>query len=829
MLLLIGTNPLNAQISTEACQTTVPSLTYEQMLQDAALIGRTWNMAQGRGETASADKDTVPVFFNVFRNDDGSFADPPVDEQLIGEALEQLNTYFAPIQLYFVKLGDINYIDNSALSGFSKHHHLKALSYVSSALNVYTKSGSSSFAQFPPAVVSATGISPDIQSGADHSNMLSLNSRHFLSTSFAHEMGHSYGLLHTFEGARTYHNPVAPTPGYTGTFQDHPYGENGNSNRRELVIRKPDENKAFSLPNAATAGDLVEDTPAFCVSTTAFPSFYPDVNQEDCGQYPFNPNKCNGCIVVDCNYEGNYVDYNGDALIDTEVSIKNLMSYTSCRSEFTKGQYERMAFYHEQVRSLQYNAGRKINLRAKVMFEDSEMPMDDIILQFRHPDQQRHSNVISNSEGQFQAILYAPTATVNLMKIGSALDPNYQPSPWVQADVEEIIARSYRREDWELGVDAADLLLLQQHLAGEEKLDGYHQLAADLDQDGRLTQDDARLLQSFIAGGMAQFAGYQSPWRFIPAYIPQEHGQAFRNDPFNLELAGIQYHDFAPYLETDWEFNIGETSIGSQGFRAVKMGDLNGSSLRPAGPETCLTETLSLHLPAVNNVPAGSTINMTIGSGNDLELNGFEFTFSYNADKLEIAEIRTEGLPNFRVEENVVVSADGSSIRVIWADPEGESQTLSAEAPLLHFTFTSRQRIGQLARQIEIKPESHMVFLSPEACLNTVRLEATATVISPVEAPSGTAGNSPYAVEKFSCYPNPTYGDITAVFKALAGGRGELIVSDGLLRPLYRQEVSLDKGLNEVRVNTQGLPAGLLIVTIRTEDGTFYQRVVKES
>jgi hypothetical protein len=122
-----------------------------------------------------------------------------------------------------------------------------------------------------------------------------------------------------------------------------------------------------------------------------------------------------------------------------------------------------------------------------------------------------------------------------------------------------------------------------------------------------------------------------------------------------------------------------------------------------------------------------------------------------------------------------------------------------------------------------------MVFLSPEACLNTVRLEATATVISPVEAPSGTAGNSPYAVEKFSCYPNPTYGDITAVFKALAGGRGELIVSDGLLRPLYRQEVSLDKGLNEVRVNTQGLPAGLLIVTIRTEDGTFYQRVVKES
>ena len=144
LLVIICTIHLNAQISTEACQTVLHGLTYEQMRQDAALISRKRNTVRGRGETASTD--TVPVFFSVFRNDDGSFAGPKVDEDLIRQALNQLNDYFAPIHLYFVQLGAINYIDNTALTGFTRHHHLAALSYVSTALNIYTSSGSGSFA-----------------------------------------------------------------------------------------------------------------------------------------------------------------------------------------------------------------------------------------------------------------------------------------------------------------------------------------------------------------------------------------------------------------------------------------------------------------------------------------------------------------------------------------------------------------------------------------------------------------------------------------------------------------------------------------------------------
>lgn len=590
-LSIIFSLSLNAQISSEACHTVLQDHIYEQMRREAAIIMDVRNFGRRSSEAASAD--TVPVFFTVFRADDGSFADPLLDEALADRALAELNTYFSPIHLYFVRLGHINYIDNTAFTAFSKHHHLEAFSYVSSALNVYTKSGSGNFAQFPAAIGPHTG---ELPSGlvADRSNMLSLNSGLFLSTSFVHEIGHSYGLLHTFEGAQVYNNPLAPTPGYSGTFLDHPYGESGNIRRRELVLRQEEHNKPFSRPNGASAGDFVEDTPAFCVSTTAYPSFYPSGSQEGCDRYPFDVNQCNGCIVLDCNYEGDYVDYNGDTLINTQVSIRNLMSYTSCRSEFTAGQYERMAFYHEYVRKPQYDAGRGINFLGNVFFEDTAIPMDDIILQFSHPGQQRYCHVTSDNQGQFQAVLYDGLTNAHLMKAGSAVNPSYQSSPWVQASVAEILEHSYQAVDWLAGVDAHDLELLEQHLAGTRLLNGYHQLAADLDHDSQLTANDAGLLRALLAGTLRQPGAYDSPWLFLPAYIPARFPADFAADPFNMDIDGVAYRRFAPYLESDWTYEPGKLPEEQRAFRAIKLGDLDGS-------------TYTMPTPVILEEPTGSS------------------------------------------------------------------------------------------------------------------------------------------------------------------------------------------------------------------------------
>ncbi|PHN07319.1 hypothetical protein CRP01_06725 [Flavilitoribacter nigricans DSM 23189 = NBRC 102662] len=563
------------------------------MRREAPIIHYEGNKVRGRGEAASTD--TVPVFFTVFRNDDGSFADQAIDATLADQALEHLNQYFQPIRIVFVRLGEINYIDNTIFTDFSRHHHLARFSYLSSALNLYSRSGSGSFAQFPTTLGPTADYSPTLSSN-DRSNMISLNSHHFTSTSFAHEVGHSYGLLHTFEGAQVYNNPADPTPGLQATASDHPYGQDGNSRRRELVIRKTDEVKVFSVPNGQTAGDFVEDTPAFCVSTNTFPDYYPDVQASQCDRYPYDPSRCNGCIVVDCDYRGNYIDYNGDTLVNTEVSIRNLMSYTNCRTEFTPGQYERMAFYHEQVRKQQYRADRRLNFSDTVFFADSRIPMDDIIIQVSHPGNSSYANATTNSAGAFQAILYEPSATVRLMKAGTALDPDYQLSPWVQASVEEIIAHSYHPEDWRQGIDQADLDRLQRHLSGTQLLNGYQQLAADLDADGQLTQSDLQLMEALTRAEINRLEAHPAPWQFLPAYIPEQYADNFHQDPFSMIIDGVAYQHFAPYTEADWLYRAGDLPQNQQGFRTIKLGDLDGSSVGAPtddtdGPETPPTGT----------------------------------------------------------------------------------------------------------------------------------------------------------------------------------------------------------------------------------------------
>ena len=685
LLIAISSFSVKAQISREACQTVVPDRIYEQMRREAPIINRIRNEASGRSATASTD--TVPIFFTVFQNDDGSFADPIVDEALVDQALAQLNQYFTPIHLHFIRLGEINYINNTAFTKFNVHNHLSSLSYLSTALNVYTKSGSGSFAQFP-AVISPTSDSLWSDPMTDRSNMISLNSNNFINISFAHEMGHSYGLLHTFEGAQVYNNPLAPTPGYNGAAQDHPYGIYGNIRRRELVIRQTDSSKDFVAPNHENAGDFVGDTPAFCVSTTQFPSYYPTRGGENCESYPFDKYECNGCIVVDCNYEGDYVDYNGDTLVNTQVSIKNIMSYTNCRSEFTPGQYERMRFYHENMRKSQYDASQNINYVDTVFFEDSKIPMDDIVVQISHPTQYRHSNAITDQHGRFQAILYDQTSSVKLMKAGSNLDPNYRSSPWVQASVEEVIAHSYQASDWLKGVDEADLALLQKHLSGTDTLNGFQQIAADLNNDGMLSEADVQLLQQFLAGHISLFDQHTSPWRFLPAYIAEKHAILFHSNPFNMEIEGINYEQFAAYLEDDWTYNIEQLPVGMRGFRGIKLGDLDSSSIPP------------------------------------LEVEAFEET--------SVPEV------------------------------------VNIETP---------------------KPK--------------------------------------YTVNKFGCFPNPTIGDLTVVFKADLPEEGNLIITNRFFRTLYQKDVEIVEGQNEFHIEDSSLPADMLVVMLKTKEKIFYKKVIK--
>ena len=552
------------------CLTEATASIYRQFLDDIPRL-RAFSAGAAAGRGA---EQAVPVYFTVFRDDDGSFAGREVDESLISEALARLDSLFAPINLHFVQCGEVNYIDHSGLAEFNAHRHLMELSYISTALNVYTRSGTGSFAQFP-GNVNPNSNTPT--SAVDsRNNLLSLSSSSYLDPTFAHEAGHSFGLVHTFEGARVYNNPSNPTPGYHSGFQDHPYGAyNDNSWRRELVLRTPDSTLSFARPNAGLSGDFVEDTPAFCkLSNTYFPNWA----AADCQDYPFSGSSCTGCIVRNCNYEGDYIDYNGHELQDTEASIRNIMSYTgSCRREFTPGQYERMAYYNATVRSRQYDATLCVNLKDEVCYEGTQTGIGDVLIMLSHGDTHRRCNTITNTGGQFQGIAYSPAASAYVMKVGSNPDPGYDDNPddYIAPSTRVVLENSYATEDWLEGVSIKDALLLHQYLMGNYPLNGYKQIAADLDNDGSITLQDSWLMLSLLAGDITKFPGQRSPWRFVPEYIPERYPASFHSGPFDMTIGGISYSQYAPYLEEGWVFEIADGMSGKNGFDGIKLGDLD--------------------------------------------------------------------------------------------------------------------------------------------------------------------------------------------------------------------------------------------------------------
>ncbi len=111
-------------------------------------------------------------------------------------------------------------------------------------------------------------------------------------------------------------------------------------------------------------------------------------------------------------------------------------------------------------------------------------------------------------------------------------------------------------DDYTNGISSIDLIMLQRHLLGTAKLNSPEQLiAADVNRDGMITNDDLKELRQLHEGMVEKFSNNDS-WAFIPkSYVYQD-----ATNPFN-----------APRTIT---INVGD-HIKNLDFIGIKIGDLN--------------------------------------------------------------------------------------------------------------------------------------------------------------------------------------------------------------------------------------------------------------
>ena len=285
LLLLLPFFTLTLHAQTFSCA--VPHETHDKELLRIARLNEIKKLASYH-KSAADEIIYVPIKMQLFGLDDNTGY---ADLNNVNDALAELNKQFKPVGVEFYFSGtDFNYYASSHFYNgdqtSKEDDAFRDANGVTDAINMYVantvKVGTTGVGGY-------TFVAPQDQ----YYNRIwiyipGLNDN----KTTPHEMGHYFGLEHTFNNATS-----------------------SDINERELVTRNFNELPPRLSANCDTEGDFVCDTPS------------------DGYQLP-------DLSVNDCVYTGTAADSNGDAYTP---SLSNIMNYYFCGPyNFTEGQYERM-------------------------------------------------------------------------------------------------------------------------------------------------------------------------------------------------------------------------------------------------------------------------------------------------------------------------------------------------------------------------------------------------------------------------------------------------------------------------------------------------------
>jgi len=340
-------------------------------------------------------------------------------------------------------------------------------------------------------------------------------------------------------------------------------------------------------------------------------------------------------------------------------------------------------------------------------------------------------------------------------------------------------------------ISTADLIVLQQHLTGEKRFDqAYQWIAADLDNSGTITYDDAAILKQLIDGKF-QAAG----WRIVPA-------DYYKSLPKNLiQLPSVNKVENA------------ERVIVAD-FVGVKLGDVNGSyTVRDNIPNNIFPSAEALTINLLNaKLKAGKNYIVPFSTNDFAELIAYQATL-----KIENAEITQL--------ENTFKKQPGLSLKQLpddliianWLNDKVGQKVAESDAALeeSHQSETS-------ILELEIIPEKDGLLSDFITLLNkpvqTEAYDKEGNVMS-LQLLFRSAPTEEGTLEVYQNRPNP-FREITNINYFLPNnGPVKLTLTDESGQVIKVYNGAGEKGFNSFIVQGKDVPKGLIFYHLKTEFG----------
>jgi hypothetical protein len=340
--------------------------------------------------------------------------------------------------------------------------------------------------------------------------------------------------------------------------------------------------------------------------------------------------------------------------------------------------------------------------------------------------------VITNSEGKYEFT-------------GTEFNKNY-------------VLKPEKMDDVDLGVNTLDLVTLQRHILGIQRLNSpYHLIAADVDNDQKITLSDLIALRRIILGISNELPNNR-PWRFVPRDFKFDE-----NKPFDLRE--IKVYD---NLEVD---------DMAADFMMIKVGDVDAAY-----------NTNGLFGRSSSSIPVyyereEDKINFFAGA--NMEMSGLEMSFTLNT----FGSI----LPGVIDLNGNEAYFEGNKLKLSWVS-KTNSKAIKENDLLFTLISSSNKDAGITNLQSE--------FYSGE-------LETFDINLLPRSNAKGET--------RILSFPNPFVDKTMLSYYVEKDGEVIITIYDQQGKSIYNNKLNAVKGENKITIHRNDLPAvGMYLLNVNT-------------